>query len=847
MPLPPQPANPVIVPNLVQGVSRQAIETRRDTQCEAQRNCRNSGVDGCVARNGAEFVAAYPGLDLSGAYIREIARDNEDYVMAVSGGEVRVFDLADGTECTVTEVGGAYADGYLSAALGIEEDNIRAHTVEDTTFIANRLVEPAMAATTSPALAKEALIFVRSAAYSMKFTVKCTSGANVAELKETATPANKGTRTPRSDQPGQEMYATKTSEIARVIAVGADGSVPIDMQWYNGTAWLYITGINGQAGFSATRNGSVIKVWRADGADFTIEVDDENGGEFIYAIKDYAETSDRLPREAFDGFTVKVKGSSATRADDYWLRYDGASKTWKEVVAPSTPTSLNANTMPHVLVNTGYRTFDYKKATWSSRVAGDGVNTAKDPAFIGKSLRDVFWHGQRLAFLYETGCAWSKDKNPYTHFVDTVQTTLATAPIQTMLIPTKAGNRGGTRFVDFPVVANKTVMVWSRDAQFSLGAVQGEVLAEDTVTAEQASAYDYNPLMRPLNVGRMVLFSVDAGSYSTVMLAHLQDGSVVGETDISAHVANYVPSSLGGGTTEDTLREVFLIGRGANGGNIYVYDYLIGGSNSEFVQSAWNVWNIPGGDILWVSAKDHVLRILQQRNEGVVLLRVQLNPRLVDNIGTTTLPYRYRLDLRASEGDCTLTAIGTAEEPVTRIALPWLAVGGTYEPDILFIPLAWGGGAGEPVWDIQTFSAGAGSDGVLDVPGDWTHAGSRFLVGQRVVAERTESQFALRTDGGSIHTSNLVVGEFVLTASLTAYSWVEVTDKSGRSQTRRYAGSAPLDAVGRPVGTAKLTIRAGCGLPADTCQVRIINDSPYPSNWQTGAWHWVAAGGGLGT
>jgi hypothetical protein len=139
--------------NLINGVSQQAAALRVPTQVEIQENKYSTIVDWLRKRPPSHVVAKLPKLP-NGAYFHIIDRDeNEKYVLVMTNDAVRVFDFA-GHEKTVNAPDGL---DYLST--GTPESHLRALTVADYTFIANRTVTCAMdAEDIAPVRPKEALV-----------------------------------------------------------------------------------------------------------------------------------------------------------------------------------------------------------------------------------------------------------------------------------------------------------------------------------------------------------------------------------------------------------------------------------------------------------------------------------------------------------------------------------------------------------------------------------------------------------------------------------------------------------------------------------------------------------------
>lgn len=790
-------ARPQPVPNLVQGVSQQGVQQRRDSQCEEQFDCVNSVSEGCSARPHTDLLRLFPGENWEGAFFTEIIREEtgENYLVIVNGSVPEAINLDSGEVCVVTNTA---ADTYLSTGSPADfKQAIRAQTVEDTTIIASRNAVPILdAAIVSPVRVNEALVFVRSGAYSTDYTIVLSGPASINAVWTTSA----------SDVPADEVLATT-------------GRIAFELHSL----------INGVNGYSSDVSGSTIRIWRADLADFTVNTGDGNGDEFMLAFKGRVSSYEKLPARSFAGVILEVLGESRTVTDNFWVKFAGtpSAGSWEEVVAPATKTTLKPSTMPHVLVNTGLNTFEWKTQTWSTRIAGD-ENTAKDPGFVGKRIRDVCWHpSSRLGFLYASGAVWSKSQFPYTFFPDTVQTALATAPVDHKAIAGSA-SRGATT-LDFAVQVDEGVYLWAQRVQYRV-ATENEAFKQDTVESKPSTAYAYASLCDPLTVGSSLYFMTDVGSFSTMRSIQFTNGKVAGDTDVTAHIPRYINAGVRYLTAHDTLRQIFVQSSGLPEG-LYLYNYFVA-EGGEYAQSAWNTWRLPGGDILWVGIKDNLLRILSQRPEGVALTVVDLTPQRVDPLDGAA--YLTRLDNRLTEG----TVTGLTYNAVTgrtSFTLPYVPTG----PDVVVVT-----SVDEPGGFTRgrVFATVSVVGAVVTVEGDLTNY--QFYVGQRISAERTESKFYVRNDRGVLPVDRLTVNRFGVEMSDTGYTRIEVS--SPNKDPREYVfegrrlGSSSAQTETPVLSDAQLV--GSVSEENHNATIKLINDSFLPSNWQTAFYEYEAVG-----
>lgn len=793
---------PQVVPNLVQGVSQQAAQQRRDTQCEAQFDCFNSVADGAGARPHFNLVKLWAGRVLTGAFLTQLTTDTEDYLLGIDGAAPFAINLADGTDGSFTVASGS---DYLTAVSGVApRDQFRAQAVEDTLFIVNRLKAVSMSATVSPSTYPQALLFVRSYDFASTYTV---SLSGVASLVSTYT-------TPHSDVGTAENFS-RTTFIAEGLRTGTTTDPDTGASG----------GIDGVSGYSAINLGSVLYITRSDHADFNVNTSDGNGDDFMYAIKDRVQSFSKLPTKGQDGFIVKVAGDPATHSDDYWVKFSGygSSGVWNETVAPSTPTTLDKATMPHLIEHLGSNTFRYRDTDWSTRIAGD-TDTARDPGFVGKPLRNVFYHESRLALLYAGGCVWSKARFPFTFFPDTVQTVLDTAPVDIKLVAGQS-TRGASN-MDFAVQVNESLYLWAPRAQFRIDSGTDN-FKQDSVDSALSTSYEYARDCSPLALGQFLYFPTNIGPWSSLRSVQFQNGKANGDVDVSRHVPKYVPAGIRWMAASDTLGCIFAVSD-TDPTILSCYNFLF--EQQQYLQSAWNKWRIPGGNILWAGLTENELRVLQQRPEGVALLVANLSPKVVDDI--TGALYLTRLDMRVDETQVSGLAYHMTTD-TTTFTLPYAPIG----PDLRVVvsESKTGGFSRGRVFKVSDVTGA-----VVTVEGDLT--GYRFYAGQRITALRAESEFFVRSDKGVVPSDRLTLDAVSLEMADTGYTRIEVTAPNFPSP-KVYEWEArtqglPTSSTGTP-GLDTGSVVAPIRQSAKDARVTFINDSFLPSYWQACSYNYT--------
>ncbi len=794
------------VPNLIQGVTQQAPQQARAEQCKVQLDCINSPADGAMPRPHANLAAVLPGQNWDGCYFYEIDRGDEHYLAGLKNNFLRVIDLNDGTLCTVNTVGaaGSYLATSLDPALSFS-----AQAVDDYSFIANRTKLPAYTSAVAPSRPPEALIFVKAGAYSTNFQIDITLAGTTYTARYTSDN--------NSNADKEKLIATDF--IAKSLSSLMQGVVPTPI-----LSESYYTTFTGAEGFLFQRSGSSVRVWRNDGQDFTIASSDGQGDDYLKVFKDTARSLSDLPKRGFNGFVLKIRGADRTTDDDYYVEFQGPSSTgfWEERAGPGVSTTLDPATMPHVLVNTAPQTFDFKQQAWSTRIAGD-TETAKDPSFVGKGIQDVFFHQGRLGILTNSSAVWSKTNFPFTFFPDTVQTLLDTAPVD-IKIPA-SGTSKGPSLLEKAVSVDEGLYLWAQRTQSRITS-GADPFKSTTVQNFPSTSYEFSSELDPVSIGRILYFVTESGPYATLRAIPFAGGKSEGDIDVTAHVSQYIPAGCRVLATSDTLRMIFVQTKG-DPDALYLYNYLISGQ--EYIQSAWNKWRIPGGNILWAGIKGSTLNVLQQRGSSLALLKFNLTSQAVDADPGAT--YATRLDLRVTEAGVTGLAFSGGQ---TTFTLPYVPTG----PELKVVTRQDQVGGYTRGREFEVVSV-VGQ--VVTVKGDLTPY--LFYVGQVIDSRRTFNTFYLKDSQGTpILANRLTVKSISIALAKAGYTRVEAVKGNGQKFSAQFNGRTLSSSTGT-TGSPRISdtiLKVGVGAINTDVEVTLINDTWLPAQWQSAQWEFEA-------
>lgn len=222
------------VPNLIQGVSQQPDSSRYDGQCDEQENALSSVVDGLTKRPNTRHVARLlqSAID-SNSFVHFINRDrNERYVVIHDGSTLRAWNTLTGVEATIDgATGGVDISSHAYLNPTTPRADLKALTVADNTFLLNTTISTSIdASTTSPALDKQAFVFVKQADYGKNYTVEMGEGDTLRLVLQPNTFAGYGNQSAWSEIDVAIEYGGTTYD------ANTDYTIPYVI--FNGTASL---------------------------------------------------------------------------------------------------------------------------------------------------------------------------------------------------------------------------------------------------------------------------------------------------------------------------------------------------------------------------------------------------------------------------------------------------------------------------------------------------------------------------------------------------------------------------------------------------------------------------------
>ena len=593
------------------GVSQQPFTLRLSSQAELQENGLSTTSQGLKKRPPTKHLKKIISGTLGNAYIHTINRDeNERYVVVVTNGDLRIYDL-EGNQKTVNFPNGK---SYLTSL--DPTNSFRAVTVADYTFLVNKSVTVTTGTTSSPTRPYETLIFVKAGNYGKTYSV-IVNGNTVASY------------TTPDGTSGSHTANISTDFIAT--------------QMYNG---LVSAGYN-SGSWSVTRYGSVVYL-RNSSSDFSIRVEDGFNNGAMAALKDQVQKFQDLPANAgVDGFAVEVIGDKNNGFDNFWVEFDSSGTgAWKETIKPNTRLGYTNETMPHTLVRNVDGSFTFDKATWDGRTIGT-VTSNEDPSFVTRKITDIFFYRNRLGFLADESIMFSEAGEFFNFYRTTTTQLLDSDPIDVTVSHTKVST------LQHAIPFNRQLLLFSAQTQFVVES--GDLLTPKTIAVKQTTEFENAIQAKPVGVGKNIYFAVPKGEYSG-MREYFTIDDVSGtndSTDITSHVPSYVPKNVykvAPCLTEDLL----VVLSKEQPSNMFIYKFFFNGQ--EKLQSSWSKWTLNINDAILNA--DFILSdllLVIQRVDGVYLEKLSV---ATGDIGANE-PYTVHLDRKLTVPKSSLTYDGT--------------------------------------------------------------------------------------------------------------------------------------------------------------------------------------------
>ena len=614
------------IPNLVQGISQQPEVLRLSSQATVQENGFSSVVEGLKKRPPTNYLAKLSSSTPNNAYMHTINRDTtERYLIQITSGSIKVYTTA-GVEKTV--VMQTSASNYLTST--DPKGDFVAMTVADFTFILNKQKTTAMASTTSSAKVEQAVYSVLQGVDSTKYSITID---------------------------GTTYDFTSSNTNSESIRDGLFSAV--------GTPANCTVTKLGNSSFSVVKSSGTLSISASDGY----------GDDASQVVADTVQNFVDLPSPAIDNMVVQITGDATNNFDDYYVQYDSSGDVWQESVAPSTKTTLDNTTMPHVLIRTADGNFrfsqvdgstytisgtDYDVPSWGLRICGD-IDSSPNPSFVGRKINDMFFHKNRLGFVADENVVMSRSGEYFAFFNETVTTVLASDVIDV------ASTHNKVSILRSAISFDEQILLFSDQTQFILAGAGGTITPEN-VSINVSTEFEASSSVKPVGAGSNVFFAFDKGSFTGFREFFVKsDTDTKSADDITSNVPRFIPSGVF--KLAIATNENIMLALSSNEQNaIYVHQYYVTGGKR--LQSAWHKWTFGTSStdkILNIDFIENTLYIVNQRSDGVYLETMDISPAVTD----ASASYLTHLDRKITNSTTGVSESYNSGTNQTTITIPY--------------------------------------------------------------------------------------------------------------------------------------------------------------------------------
>jgi hypothetical protein len=699
------------VPNLAQGVSQQPDNLRYPGQCDEQINAWATVVEGLVKRPNTRHTSKLFTSKVSNdAFVHFIDRDDDNQFAAViDNNDISLFDLSDGTEKTVSI--SASAQTYLNNVTTPRTD-VKALTVADYTFIANKEQVVSLGSTLSSTLPYEALVFVKLGDYSKEYSVEIdgqkfiyesgdgqnagsdstgnaegsgkaadteyiagqlaqTLGTGGQVTSVTITNGGSGYTTPPTVTFSNPATGTDNAEGYALLSGGVVTEIVVTHGGRKYTSAPTVTFSTGSATatatIAATGVSQTVEVQNAcikitGTSDFQIGAKDglaDQGLGLVY--KEVGNITD-LPSKSFHGFRVKVRGDTELVQDDYYVKFEVhdaeafGEGTWVEDIGYGVKTEINATTMPLQLVpDATFTNWTLDVTDWSDRLVGDD-DTNPAPTFVGSKINDMFFFKNRLGILTNDSVVFSEADEFFNFWRATVLQLLDSSRIDVGVSHTRVA------VLKHAVPFQEKLLLFSENTQFVLRGT--DLLTPKTVSITPATEYNSTPEIRPIVLNNYVYFPFKRNGYAGVTEYYVDnDTNIFDAAEVTAQVPTYIQSdviAMAGTAVENVLALV----NNQNRKEIFVYKFFWQGK--EKIQSAWQKFTL-SRDVIGLDFIESNLHLVTNDTTSTYLEVLPLENDLQDTDLTYTICLDSRIDgsaLTTSFSSGVTTISGFPYDPV---------------------------------------------------------------------------------------------------------------------------------------------------------------------------------------
>ena len=566
----------------------------------------------------------------------------------------------------------------------------------------------------------------------------------------------------------------------------------------------------------------------------TISASDGYGDQASQVIKDEVQNFSDLPAVAINNMVVEVKGDASNSFDNYYVKFVSSTGVWEETTEPGIKTTLDADTMPILLIRTADGNFrlsqadgssytisstSYDVPAWGQRVVGD-IDSSPNPSFVDTKIKDMFFHRNRLGFLSDENVIMTRSGEFFEFFNETVTDSLDTDIIDLNVSHTKVS------ILKHAVAFDEKLLLFSDQTQFILSG--GASLTPNNVSVTVTTEYENTAKVKPVGSGSNVFFAFNKGQFTGVREMYVEsDGETNTGEDITANIPKYIPTDMfkfANASNENIL--VCLSSKANYLNHLYVYQWFV--SDGKRLQSAWHRWTIGDATDTTILNVDFIgtdLYLVVNRSDGVYLEKIDCAPASVDDSST----YLTHLDRKLSNAD--VTESYNAGTNQTTVTLP-------YAIDATMKLVGKSGASNKAGRDISIVSQ-TGTNIVIS--GDITSF--NYFVGEQYEFEYTFSQQYLAlgatSSSGSrtrVREGRLQIRNWTVSFNDTGFFTTSVTpvgrDESTSTFTGTIVGTGLAGTVNLEDGDFTFAVQSR----NENLTIKLKNNSHLPSNFVNAEW-----------
>lgn len=541
-----------------------------------------------------------------------------------------------------------------------------------------------------------------------------------------------------------------------------------------------------------------------------------------YTYTDVQQFSD-LPGTPAAMTIYRVLGAGGDSFTSYYVK-GGAGTTYIETRREDSVKLLDRGTMPMRLVRLSQYSFALQRVKYDYRLVGDETS-CPPPEFVGRQIRDVFFHRNRLGFLTASSITMSRAGEYFSFYPRSMTQVADDDPIDETLAHPKAPT------LNHAVTFNKALLIFGDTVQFT--AEGGDVLSPRSFAVNPVTEFDCSQTAKPIGLGSNVYFTQPVTNASRIREFFVAKDKVSSDAfDVTAHCPSYVPANVTH-MAVSAAENMLAVLTAPESDALYIYRVMFDEGGEKRLQSSWSRWTFYGQAnarvITGIGISNAAIYLLFDGADGAFLEKLDIvsAPNLVTDGEGNRWP--IMLDRQFIAG--VFTAVNY--DPVND----WTTFDLPYEWDVSWAVIGVrrnGPDAGK----VLNFTRPTAT--TARAPGDWvtyeTVVGVPYMMAYRL------SQVFLRSEKGEPR----VGGRLQITGLRMMFR------KSGNFTLRISPFKRPpVDRNWRPSATS-LTItgtsavrdgnvRMAVNSDASTVKLELLNDSPLPSSFHAVEWDGVYA------